>query len=360
MLFPPYALATGIADVGMLSDCNHDLEAAGYPIACTTSVPYSWGASGSKLFFMLISVPLWAVAVAYVERCLVTPSALPPSAVNLSLALRPGTTDGKAFSGEGRCVNLDQDVAEERNRAQQACAIADRSSAGEMSSVATLNLRKVFPKVRRDRSTTVVAVDNVSFVVGEGECFALLGQNGAGKTTTLAMLVGEQHPSCGEVRICGIDAVRDRHLAMQRTGYCPQSDALFALLTGKEVLTYYAALRGHADSTKRVEDALDALDLRRLGAVLTKNYSGGNKRRLSLAIAYITGPRAVFLDEPSTGSLALGSPNCSPVRHQPIRAFSKQHSSTLLYLLVPQVSTPLHGIACLTSLPAPRLGVQHY
>jgi ABC-type multidrug transport system ATPase subunit len=158
-----------------------------------------------------------------------------------------------------------------------------------------------------------------------GECFGLLGPNGAGKTTTLSMLVSDVAPTAGFARLYGTDLGAARRAALDLMGYCPQSDALFDNLTGAEVLTYYAALNGVPtealqvrvletyDESKNVfvrlqplvEAALVAMDLKTYAGTLTKHFSGGNKRRLSLALAYIGAPLVVYLDEPSTGALEL-------------------------------------------------------
>lgn len=117
------------------------------------------------------------------------------------------------------------------------------------------------------------------------------------------MLVGEQNPTSGHIAVSGTDITVARRAAMDSIGYCPQTDALFERLTGREVLQYYAALsdapRDERDA--RVAAALQALELQRHANVQTRHFSGGTRRRLSLAVAYIMGPRVVALDEPSTG-----------------------------------------------------------
>ena len=161
------------------------------------------------------------------------------------------------------------------------------------------------------------AVDDVTFDVARGESFALLGVNGAGKTTTFEMLTGALAPTKGDAYVVSrhdsdADSDEVRFLSLRRdadafrraVGYCPQRDALFESLSAREHLLFYGALRGvsseeSADAAARV---MDAVGLR--GSFCTRparEYSGGNKRALAVAIALMGDPACVLLDEPSTG-----------------------------------------------------------
>eukprot|EP00656_Telonema_subtile_P042415 TRINITY_DN47_c0_g1_i1.p1 TRINITY_DN47_c0_g1~~TRINITY_DN47_c0_g1_i1.p1 ORF type:complete len:2009 (+),score=485.82 TRINITY_DN47_c0_g1_i1:73-6099(+) len=148
-----------------------------------------------------------------------------------------------------------------------------------------------------------VAVKDLSFHVPEGEVFGFLGINGAGKTSSLAILTGEFLPTSGSAALCGLDMFEHRDQINSQIGYCPQFDALFEHMTGREHLQLYARLKnvpteqedsvvGYLLQVMGLEDAAD----REAGG-----YSGGNKRKLSVAIALIGSPKIVFLDEPSTG-----------------------------------------------------------
>jgi len=148
-----------------------------------------------------------------------------------------------------------------------------------------------------------VAVDRVSFGVLPGECFALLGVNGAGKTTTFKMLTGEIVPSSGDIYIRGYPVPKSLNQARKHIGYCPQFDALLENLTAREHLELYCALKGIPDKFREplVRRQLIDLNLTKFEHVCAGTYSGGNKRKLSVAIALIGAPPIIFLDEPSNG-----------------------------------------------------------
>ncbi|CAN1288577.1 ABC transporter A family member 1 [Linum perenne] len=162
------------------------------------------------------------------------------------------------------------------------------------------NLRKVYPG---GKYGTKVAVDSLSFSVHAGECFGFLGTNGAGKTTTLSMLSGEESPTDGTAFVFGKDIRSNPKAVRNNIGYCPQFDALLELLTVREHLELYARIKGVADY--RLDDVvmekLVEFDLLKHADKPSFALSGGNKRKLSVAIAMIGDPPIVFLDEPSTG-----------------------------------------------------------
>jgi ABC-type multidrug transport system ATPase subunit len=148
-----------------------------------------------------------------------------------------------------------------------------------------------------------VAVGSLWLGAEEGECFGLLGVNGAGKTTAFRMVTGELYPDAGDVTVCGASIRHQRTAARQRLGYCPQYDALPGALTGREVLTMYARLRGvrPADVCNTVEELLQRLQLVQYADRVCDSYSGGTKRKLSVAVALVGQPPVVLMDEPSTG-----------------------------------------------------------
>ncbi|KAM7263046.1 hypothetical protein ACFE04_000729 [Oxalis oulophora] len=163
------------------------------------------------------------------------------------------------------------------------------------------NLRKVFPGGKLQ--ATKVAVDSLTFSVQAGECFGFLGTNGAGKTTTLSMLSGEESPTDGTAFIFGKDVRSNPKAARQHIGYCPQFDALLEFLTVKEHLELYARIKGVADHRINdvVEEKIVEFDLLKHASKPSFTLSGGNKRKLSVAIAMVGDPPIVILDEPSTG-----------------------------------------------------------
>ncbi|KAL9700794.1 hypothetical protein quinque_004235 [Culex quinquefasciatus] len=148
-----------------------------------------------------------------------------------------------------------------------------------------------------------LAVNNLSVAIDRYECFGLLGLNGAGKTTTFKMMTGDESISSGEAWVEGISLQSSMDTVYQRIGYCPQFDALLGKLTGRETLKIYALLRGVRERDIQNVSLTLAEDLNFMKHLdkKTKEYSGGNKRKLSTALALMGNPSVVYLDEPTTG-----------------------------------------------------------
>jgi ABC-2 type transport system ATP-binding protein len=143
------------------------------------------------------------------------------------------------------------------------------------------------------------AVRGVSFSVRRGELFALLGTNGAGKTSTVELLEGLASPAQGQIRLFGEhDPVRDRARVRPRTGVMLQEGGFAGELTCTETLRMWS---GFTTDPAPVADALQLTGLTDRSDVLDKNLSGGEKRRLDLAMATLGSPDLLFLDEPTTG-----------------------------------------------------------
>ncbi|KFM72238.1 ATP-binding cassette sub-family A member 3, partial [Stegodyphus mimosarum] len=148
-----------------------------------------------------------------------------------------------------------------------------------------------------------VAVNNVSLNVYNGQITALLGHNGAGKTTTINILTGLYAPSSGSATINGWDILTQTKKARRSLGVCPQHNVLYDTLTVEEHLKIYAGLKGvkWSDIARETSDILNILNLNEKRNELTKNISGGMKRKLCLGIALIGGSKVLFLDEPTSG-----------------------------------------------------------
>uniref|UniRef100_A0A8D2JSN9 ABC transporter domain-containing protein n=1 Tax=Sciurus vulgaris TaxID=55149 RepID=A0A8D2JSN9_SCIVU len=170
-------------------------------------------------------------------------------------------------------------------------------------------LRKTNPLVVKEvskvynKEVPLLAVNKVSFTVQAKECFGLLGINGAGKTSIFKMLTGQKPITSGNAFVRGLSISSDLGKVRQWIGYCPQFDALLSFMTGRETLVMYARIRGIPERHIRscVEQILEDLVMFMYADKLVKTYSGGNKRKLSTAIALIGDPAVIFLDEPSTG-----------------------------------------------------------
>ncbi|SEG69889.1 ABC-2 type transport system ATP-binding protein [Actinacidiphila yanglinensis] len=144
----------------------------------------------------------------------------------------------------------------------------------------------------------LTAVHDVSFTVAEGEIFGILGPNGAGKTTTVECLSGLRVPDGGTVSVLGHDPRHERDALRQVLGVQLQESGLPDRLTVREILDLFASFyRRPADSA----ELLDRLGLRDKAAARYKKLSGGQKQRLAIALAMIGNPRAVILDELTTG-----------------------------------------------------------
>lgn len=130
-----------------------------------------------------------------------------------------------------------------------------------------------------------------------------MGINGAGKTTTFKILSGDIVATQGNAHIKGYNVTSDMKNARKYIGYCPQFDALLENLTAKEHLELYAVIKGIPPKMipELVEQKLTDMELQKFRDVCAGTYSGGNKRKLSVAIAMLGNPPICFLDEPSTG-----------------------------------------------------------
>jgi ABC-2 type transport system ATP-binding protein len=147
------------------------------------------------------------------------------------------------------------------------------------------------------------AVSGLSLTIPQGELFAFLGPNGAGKTTTIKMLVGLLRPTSGEVRVGGIDIVRDPREANRLTGYVPDEPHLYEKLTGREFLQFIAEAYGLAprDAAESLERQIETFGLAPFLDQLGESYSHGMKQRLVFASALLHDPRVLIVDEPMVG-----------------------------------------------------------
>ncbi|KAK9104965.1 hypothetical protein Scep_021809 [Stephania cephalantha] len=212
------------------------------------------------------------------------------------------------------------DVSQEREKVEQLMLEPDPSHG-----IVCDNLKKVYPG--KDGTPEKFAVRGLSLAVPRGECFGMLGPNGAGKTSFISMMIGLTSPTSGTGYVQGLDIRTDMDRIYTSMGVCPQHDLLWDSLSGREHLLFYGRLKnlkgaaltqqklkdifaGNAlesnsevKENMAVEDSLKSVNLFH-GGVGDKHagkYSGGMKRRLSVAISLIGDPKVVYMDEPSTG-----------------------------------------------------------
>jgi ABC-2 type transport system ATP-binding protein len=165
------------------------------------------------------------------------------------------------------------------------------------------DLCKTFRSGRGKKATVVEAVRGVDLTVHEGEIFGFLGPNGAGKTTTLRMLTTLLAPDSGKVTIAGIDLRAKPEEVRRRVGYVAQGGGTWGEISGREELVMQARMYefGKAEAQRRAAAALEALDMTEFADRKCKTYSGGQRRRIDIAMGVIHEPKVLFLDEPTAG-----------------------------------------------------------
>jgi ABC-2 type transport system ATP-binding protein len=145
----------------------------------------------------------------------------------------------------------------------------------------------------------VVALEGIDFEIDEGEVFALLGPNGAGKTTTVEILEGYRERDAGDVEVLGDDPARAGGDFRERIGVVLQSaDPAYPILKVREVVSQFA---GYFSAPRAADEVIRLVGLEEKRETHVRNLSGGQRRRLDLAIALVGDPELIFLDEPTTG-----------------------------------------------------------
>ncbi|VEN47637.1 unnamed protein product [Callosobruchus maculatus] len=188
-------------------------------------------------------------------------------------------------------IDEDSDVAEERKRIRD-------MTVGELTTtydLAVKDLTKYYKKF--------LAVNGLCLGVKRYECFGLLGANGAGKTSTFKMMTGDVRMTYGEGWVKGHRLRSEMRQVHRVIGYCPQFDALLDDMTARETIIMYALIKGFQsiDASYLAENLSQSLDFRAHIDKQVKQMSGGNKRKLSTAIALIGDPSILFFDEPTSG-----------------------------------------------------------
>jgi ABC-type Na+ transport system ATPase subunit NatA len=214
----------------------------------------------------------------------------PPKTHDLEMASLEGQQQGveKVPSGAtNSSAQGDDDVASER----------DRITSGDASN------SPLVISMARKRFGHKVALRDVSIAVGSGEILALLGPNGAGKTTLVNCVLGLYRLTSGTATIKGFDITHQQDQVYHHVGICPQHEIMWPDLTCEEHLLFYARLKGinAGDEKAVVSQCLAQVELSEEAGKLSKQLSGGQKRRLAIAIALVARPAVVFLDEPTTG-----------------------------------------------------------
>jgi ABC-2 type transport system ATP-binding protein len=149
----------------------------------------------------------------------------------------------------------------------------------------------------------LTAVDGISFDIQEGEIFGFLGPNGAGKTTSISMICGLLTPTAGEIFVEGVSILKNPREVKKRLGVVPQEVAIYEELSAKENLSFWGGIFGMRGGVlnSRVDELLEQVGLEERAKEPTKNFSGGMKRRLNLALGLVHDPKLILLDEPTVG-----------------------------------------------------------
>ncbi|KAJ3635397.1 hypothetical protein MTP99_008310 [Tenebrio molitor] len=188
-------------------------------------------------------------------------------------------------------ITLESDVQEENNKIRT----MSRYERSRNYALVLQNVTKYYKNF--------LAVNGLCLGVKPYECFGLLGMNGAGKTTTFKMMTGDEQISYGKVWVNGLDIKREQKKVQKLIGYCPQFDALLDDLTVRETLKIFALIRGvpYKECKSLGEHLAHEFDFFKHMDKKIKELSGGNKRKLSTAVALVGDPPIIYLDEPTTG-----------------------------------------------------------
>jgi ABC-2 type transport system ATP-binding protein len=203
-------------------------------------------------------------------------------------------------------------------------------------------------------------VKHLHFTVQRGEVFALLGPNGAGKTTTVETLEGYRTPDEGSIRVLGMDPLRQALALKPQVGVMLQQDGLYPALTAREVLRLFA---GYYERPQNIDALLEQVGLTAAAKTRCRRLSGGQKRRLALAVALIGNPILVFLDEPTAGM----DPQARLATWEIIRDLRQKGVTVLLTThlmdeaerLADRVAIIDHGQLIALDTPANMTGVQN-
>ncbi|CAL8069179.1 unnamed protein product [Calicophoron daubneyi] len=295
LIFPQYCFGRGLYDMALRSYAL-TFRTNGVIVLEDYDNAFNWSVTGEKFCALGIETVVYFVLVLLIEHRFYKgpirtsiqkhhPQWQPKSMQRVERRMAKLALEGNS---------IDEDVQQEQKRVYR---LEKAGSLRSETSVSTLRLTKFFHRKK------IPSVNSLSFAIQRAECFGLLGVNGAGKTTTFRILTGSLNPTLGSAYVNGFDVVDQSKEAHQNLGYCPQFDAILDLLTGRETLTLYARLRGipEHEIPGTTTKLLNELSLAPHADKLSKAYSGGNRRKLSTAVALLGDPEVIFLDEPTSG-----------------------------------------------------------
>ena len=258
--------------------------------------PYSWEYCGRALTYLYIEGFVFFILLIYIERWTWI------------------KTDKVKYDAQPY-KPTDEDVTKE----------IERVRATKNDAVCVDGVWKVYPGSKK--TPPVEACRDVTFGICEGDCFGLIGPNGAGKTSIISILMGTLGFNKGTCSIKNCPIPKEVKKAYSYLGYCPQFDVLFDCLTTYECLWFYGGIKGidRLQLPSMIDEILLCLGLEEHRDKFTRDLSGGNKRRLCVAIAFMGNPQVIIMDEPSTG--------LDPVSRRKLWNIIKSSSASRSFLL---------------------------
>eukprot|EP00761_Pharyngomonas_kirbyi_P010427 gb/GECH01010447.1/.p1 GENE.gb/GECH01010447.1/~~gb/GECH01010447.1/.p1 ORF type:complete len:901 (+),score=161.28 gb/GECH01010447.1/:1-2703(+) len=315
--YPPFNFAKAFTDITFATQPVFNPETREYEAGPGYSFTEFWDENNARgitapptadsMYWLILNTTIFFVLGWYLDNALPTGGAgvsrgffffLSLSYWGLDYRRKPIKTAIEKVHPPDHDANTDDDLKAETERARNTDTILEDGS--DSLALRTAGLRKQFSNLF---GKNFVAVKGLDLAVNPGTCLALLGHNGAGKTTTISMLVGLIPPSGGEAYVYSNSIRSDVDTIRSTLGVCPQHDILWDDLTAREHLTMFCQFKGIPWSkiNEEVDQRLKDVALYAVGNKTAGTYSGGMKRRLSVAISCIGNPNMILLDEPTTG-----------------------------------------------------------
>ncbi|XP_006970521.1 ATP-binding cassette sub-family A member 6 isoform X1 [Peromyscus maniculatus bairdii] len=262
-----------------------------------------YGLSGAD--YLLCLIPYFhALLFIFILRCLELKCGKNVIQKDPIFRISPQSLNGQLNPEERRGEDEDEDVQAERIRTSAALST---SNSNERPVIIANGLHKEYAGQKKNcfsKRTKKVAARNISFCVNKGEILGLLGPNGAGKSSSIRMIAGITKPAAGEVELKGFSSAVGFHGdGTIKFGYCPQENVLWPILTVKEHLELYAAVKGlrKEDAVIAISRLVNAFKLHDQLNVLVQKLSAGDTRKLCFVLSILGNSSVLILDEPSTG-----------------------------------------------------------
>jgi len=291
-LFPPFGLLRAVLSMTDYAAQTVDPVRDASPTLGWAAVVEGRSPVGEVLVIFLLEAPLFLLLTYYFDQVSGTFGVHRHPLFFLGLSSHPAAALSAPDEEQG--AGRPDDVAEEAARV----AGMESLPVHQQDAVIVRNLRKVFPG-----HPPKVAVGDLTMGIRRGECVGFLGPNGAGKTTTINMLCGFFQPTRGTAFVEGLSITSEMERVYTIMGVCPQHDIQWGLLSPRQHLLFYARLKNipSRDLEAEVKRSLGAVNLLDRINDPVNTFSGGMKRRLSVAMSLIGGPLVCYLDEPSSG-----------------------------------------------------------